>query len=66
MDAGHLIAPPAMIVQSPRPGHDTLDIPTYSFLVENEKAGKKALFELGIMKAWREKLPHCTSPSHYP
>ncbi|KAF8257830.1 beta-lactamase-like protein [Lactarius quietus] len=57
MDAGHLIAPPTILVQSPRPGHDTLDIPTYSFLVENEKAGKKVLFELGIMKAWEEKLP---------
>ncbi|KAN0131826.1 hypothetical protein V8E53_010354 [Lactarius tabidus] len=61
MDGGHLIAPPSMIVQSPRPGHDTLDIPTYSFLVENERAGKKALFELGMMKDWKEKLPHLTS-----
>ncbi|KAI9451978.1 hypothetical protein BJY52DRAFT_1295304 [Lactarius psammicola] len=61
MDAGHLIAPSAILVQSPRPGHETVDIPTYSFLVENERAGKKMLFELGIMKAWKEKLPQLVS-----
>ncbi len=60
------MAPSAILVQSPRPGHDTVDVPTYSFLVENERAGKKVLFELGIMKAWKEKLPQCTSPSHCP
>jgi len=61
MDAGHLVAPSAIIVQSPRPGHDTIDIPTYSFLVENDRVGKKVLFELGIMKAWKEKLPQLAS-----
>ena len=61
-----MIVPSAIVVQYPRPGHDTFDIPTYSFLVENEKLGKKVLFELGIMKAWKEKQPECTSPSHSP
>ena len=65
----NLIAPPTIIVQSPRPGYATLDIPTYSFLVENEMAGENVLFELGpagMMKAWKEMLPDCTSPSHRP
>ncbi|KAH8992211.1 hypothetical protein EDB92DRAFT_592608 [Lactarius akahatsu] len=61
MDTGHLVAPSAIFVQSPRPGHGMVDVPTYSLLVENERVGKKVLFELGIMKAWKEKLPHLVS-----
>ncbi|KAH9173065.1 hypothetical protein EDB89DRAFT_804252 [Lactarius sanguifluus] len=61
MDTGHLVAPSAIFVQSPRPGHGTVNVPTYSFLVENERVGKKVLFELGIMKAWKEKLPQLVS-----
>ena len=34
-----------------------MNISLYSFLVENEVAGKKVLFDLGFMKAWKEKLP---------
>jgi len=34
-----------------------MEIPAYSFLVENETAGKKVLYDLGFMKAWKEKLP---------
>jgi len=39
------------------PGHDWWDFPCYSFLVENESLGKKVLFDLGLMKDWREKMP---------
>ena len=38
-----------------------IEAPLYSFLVENERVGKKALFDLGTMKTWKEKLPQCTS-----
>ena len=34
-----------------------MDVPMYSFLVENEAAGKKVLYDLGFMKAWKEKFP---------
>ena len=34
-----------------------MDVPMYSFLVENEVAGKKVLYDLGFMKAWKEKFP---------
>jgi len=45
------------------PGHDVWDFPCYGFLIENENLGKKVLFDSGLMKAWREKLPpagNCT------
>ena len=38
-----------------------IEAPIYSFLVENERVGKKVLFDLGMMKTWKEKLPQCTS-----
>ena len=34
-----------------------MDIPASSFLIESEAAGKKVLYDLGFMKAWKEKLP---------
>jgi len=49
--------PTTMHFPTPVEGHDTLDLPAYSFLVENAKAHKKVLFDLGIMKAWKEKRP---------
>jgi len=42
--------------QTPVVGHDAwVDIPSHSFLVENDRTGKKVLFDLGLIKAWREK-----------
>ena len=55
--AGKAVAPTTMMVQSPIAGHDVMDIPACCFLVENEAAGKKVLYDLGFMKAWKEKLP---------
>ena len=46
-----------MLVQPPIAGHESMDVPMYSFLVENEVAGKKVLYDLGFMKAWKEKFP---------
>jgi len=55
--AGSCVLPTAMLVQPPIAGHDTTDVPLFSFLVENDVAGKKVLYDLGFMKAWKEKLP---------
>jgi len=55
--AGRIVAPAAMMVQPPIAGHDIMDIPIYSFLIESEAAGKKMLYDLGIVKAWEEKQP---------
>ncbi|KAI9436214.1 beta-lactamase-like protein [Lactarius indigo] len=54
---GNVSMPTSFAIQKPISGHDTLDWPLYSFLIENEKAGKKVLFDLGLMKAWKEKQP---------
>jgi hypothetical protein len=55
--AGRTTVPTAFLVQKQIPGHDLIDIPCYSFLIENEQLGKKVLYDLGIMKAWKEKQP---------
>ena len=49
--------PTAAFVKQQIPGHDVLDVPCYSFFIENDKLGKKVLYDLGIMKAWMETLP---------
>lgn len=52
------------VLLNPIPGHDMLIAPCYSFLIENKKLGKKALFDLGFPKAWKEKFP--PSSEHFP
>jgi len=60
---GNVSMPTSLAIQTPVPGHDTLDLPLYSFFVENERANKKVLFDLGLMKGWKEKQPDRESPS---
>ncbi|KAF8267290.1 beta-lactamase-like protein [Lactarius quietus] len=57
MNVGSLVVPSSAMVQPQIHGHEAMKLPFYSFLVENEKVGKKVLFDLGIMKTWKEKLP---------
>ncbi|RAK87820.1 metallo-beta-lactamase superfamily protein [Aspergillus costaricaensis CBS 115574] len=55
--AGRTIVPTAYVVQMPISGHDVLDMPCYSFLIENKGLNKRVLFDLGLRKDWKEKLP---------
>ncbi|GKZ26281.1 hypothetical protein AbraIFM66951_003612 [Aspergillus brasiliensis] len=55
--AGQTSVPTAYVFKTPIPGHDTLDIPCYSFLIENKRNNEKVLFDLGLRKDWKEKLP---------
>ncbi|KAJ3012767.1 hypothetical protein HKX48_006095 [Thoreauomyces humboldtii] len=48
--------PFAGFVRPTIPGHEWLACPAYSFLIENERLGKKYLFDLGVRKDW-ENLP---------
>jgi len=57
LHGGHTTVPTAYVFQDQIPGHDSLDIPCFSFLIENKILGKKILYDLGIMKAWKEKQP---------
>ncbi|PYH47032.1 MBL fold metallo-hydrolase [Aspergillus saccharolyticus JOP 1030-1] len=57
LHAGQTTVPTAYVFETPIPGHDLLDIPCYSFLIENKKKSQRVLFDLGIRKDWREKLP---------
>ena len=57
LSVGNVTIPTSLYFQKPVSGHDTLDMPVYSFLVENEQAHKKVLFDLGLMKNWKEKRP---------
>ena len=69
LNAGCLALPSITLVQPHIHGHEMIEAPIYSFLVENERVGKKALFDLGMMKTWKEKLPQRTSchcPSYPP
>ena len=38
-------------------GHTTLVSPSFSFLIENEKTGRKVLYDLGVQKNWEEQAP---------
>jgi hypothetical protein len=55
--AGRTTVPTAYVVDKPISGHDVLDMPCYSFLIENRRLNKRVLFDLGIRKDWKEKLP---------
>lgn len=54
---GRTVVPMAWIVKSPIRGHEAFDVPCYSFLIEHKNSGKRILYDLGLMKAWKEKLP---------
>ncbi|KAI0301673.1 beta-lactamase-like protein [Multifurca ochricompacta] len=43
------------MLQPQIPGHDIVDSPIYCFLVENDKVGKKLMYDLGMMKDWEER-----------
>ncbi|KAJ9500184.1 hypothetical protein H2202_004575 [Exophiala xenobiotica] len=50
--------PTDYLMTPPMPGMEVMpEIPTWSFLVESEKTGKKALFDLGVPPNWRDFSP---------
>jgi glyoxylase-like metal-dependent hydrolase (beta-lactamase superfamily II) len=55
-----LVVPPAALVGPPIPGHDWLNLPTYSFHITHEKTGKQILFDLGTPTDWYNLCPAVT------
>lgn len=47
-----IVVPADAFVQPVLKGHETLNLPTFAFLVENKKLGKTILFDLGCRKDW--------------
>ncbi|KAL4792057.1 metallo-beta-lactamase superfamily protein [Aspergillus venezuelensis] len=55
---GQITLSTTFLIKDPASGHDIISkAPCYSFLVENKAKGKRFLFDLGLPKAWKEKLP---------
>jgi glyoxylase-like metal-dependent hydrolase (beta-lactamase superfamily II) len=40
------------------PGHEWINLPTYSFYIKHEKSGREILFDLGMRKDWQNSVPH--------
>jgi len=57
LHGGRITLSAAHVIHNPIPGHDVYDIPCYSFLIENKKLDKRVLYDLGIMKDWKQKQP---------
>ncbi|PLB46303.1 metallo-beta-lactamase superfamily protein [Aspergillus steynii IBT 23096] len=57
INGGHFTVPLAWVVKGSIPGHEILSTPCYSFLIESKSQGERILFDLGFMKAWKEKQP---------
>ncbi|KAG9120287.1 hypothetical protein FRC07_004285 [Ceratobasidium sp. 392] len=49
--------PVSVFFEPPIRGYDTLDCPSYCFLVEHGPSNTRLLFDLGVMKDWRNSTP---------
>lgn len=63
-----LVIPPPMLVEPEVPGHQWLNLPTYSFHITHKKTGAQVLFDLGMRKDWENSVPHIAElvGSHLP
>ena len=49
--------PLSVFIEPPIKGHDNIDCPAFSFLIENSSNGRKVLFDLGVRKDWKNLSP---------
>lgn len=47
-----IVVPAKAFVQPVTKGHETMNLPTFAFLVENKRLGKSIMFDLGCRKDW--------------
>jgi hypothetical protein len=57
IDGGHITVQIQYVLQNPIAGHEVAEMPCYSFLIRNKSIGKNVLYDLGVMKAWKDKQP---------
>ncbi|KIW29293.1 uncharacterized protein PV07_05118 [Cladophialophora immunda] len=50
-------APVGLFMHPAIPGHEHLNAPAFSFLVEQQKSSRKVLFDLGLRKDWQSHPP---------
>ncbi|KIW88092.1 uncharacterized protein Z519_11202 [Cladophialophora bantiana CBS 173.52] len=50
-------APVGLFMHPAIPGHEHLNAPAFSFLIEQQKSGRKILFDLGLRKDWQSHPP---------
>ncbi|KAH8810755.1 hypothetical protein F5884DRAFT_875556 [Xylogone sp. PMI_703] len=55
--AGNMVVPASAFLEPVGKGHELLNGTTSCFLVENERLGKKAVFDLGLRKDWWNLAP---------
>lgn len=52
-----LVAPAKAFVQPVQKGHENLNMPTFAFLIKNQKLKKTVMFDLGCRKDWWNHSP---------
>ncbi len=52
-----IVVPAGAFVQPVQKGHETMNMPTFAFLVQNKKQGKTFMFDLGCRKDWWNHSP---------
>lgn len=53
-----IVVPAWAFVQPVQKGHETMNMPTFAFLVQNKNLGKTIMFDLGCRKDWWNHAPH--------
>jgi len=56
-----LVVPAWAFVHPVQKGHETMNMPTFAFLVKNKKLGKTIMFDLGCRKDWWNHAPAAKS-----
>lgn len=50
-------APVGLFMEPPIPGHETMTVPAFSFLIQQQSSDRKILFDLGLRKDWESHPP---------
>ena len=54
----NIVTPPHLLVEPNIPGHEWLNLPTWTFHIKHRATGAQLLFDLGMRKDWQNSVPH--------